>query len=56
MNGILLLLIVLNMICIGVGAYKPVLRFIGAWTASVLCLAHFIIIIISFAIRFSDSG
>ena len=56
MNAILLLIISVNMIFVAVGAFKPVFRCIGAWSACVICPAHLAIIIVSFIIRFSHSG
>lgn len=55
-NGILLLLIALNMICVGVGSYKAMPRLIGAWVAQILCCAHFAIIIVTAVFRFSIAG
>lgn len=56
MNGVMLLIIAVNMIFVAVGAYKPVFRCIGAWYSCLICPANFTIIIASFFIRLSPAG
>ena len=56
MNGILLLFILFNMICVGIGAFNATARFLGACFAPFLCLTHFGIIISTGVFRFSDYG
>jgi hypothetical protein len=56
MNGLILICITLNYICIAVGAHKPLMRLIAAWVAPFLCCAHIGIIIATAVYRFSDAG
>lgn len=56
LNGILLLLVLLNMCCVGVGAYVPIFRCLGACCAPWCCCAHFAIIVMTGVFRFSLYG
>lgn len=56
LNGILLLCIMLNMVCVAIGAYKPMLRMIGAWCGNCLCCIQLIFVILTAAWRFSAWG
>ena len=56
MNGVLMLFIFFNMICVGIGAFNATSRFLGACCAPILCFAHFGMIIATGVFRFSDYG
>ena len=46
MNGLLMLLMLLNMCCVCVGAWKATFRMLGALCGSLLCCLHCIVLII----------
>ena len=55
-NGIILLMIVCNMICVGIGACNAVCRLTGSICANLLCCAHFGIVIATAVYRFRPMG
>ena len=55
-NGILLLVLILNMSCIMLGTVQPWFNFFGVTLAPCICLAHFIIIIVTGVARYSTMG
>lgn len=55
-NGILLILVVVNMLVIIKGTMTPIFRLVGAWLAAALCLAHFGIVIYTAVYRFYPGG
>ena len=55
-NGLLMIFIATNMICVAVGAYKHKARVVGAYYASCLWCAHFAIIIATGVYRLRPVG
>ena len=55
-NGVILLLIILNMCCVAIGAYHPVFRCLGAVCAACFCCSQFGMIVATGVFRFSLYG
>ena len=55
-NGMILVCIILNFVCVAVGAYKGMLRVIAALFSLCLCIPHFAIIIATGVYRFRTIG
>lgn len=53
MQGSLMVLLIINMIIVGVGAYKAPARLVGGLCGCCLCCLHLIWIIVTAVIRFS---
>ena len=56
LNGFLLLVILLNLVCVLVGAFKAVFRIIGGLCACILSGAHLTILMMTAFIRFSKKS
>ena len=56
MNGMLMVLLLLNLCCACVGAYKASFRILGAICGYCLCCLHLVVLIITPALRFSKRG
>ena len=52
-NGFLMLAILLNFVCVCLGAYKAIFRMIGALCACCICCVHLIAIIVTAITRFN---
>ena len=55
-NGLLMVCFALNMLCIGLGAFKPLIRVIGAGFLTCLCFSHIAILISTVVYRFWPMG
>ena len=55
-NSIVMVAIILNMVCVGLGGSKPVCRLIGAYTAALLCIANLAVIILTAVLRYNAMG
>ena len=55
-NAIVLVAIIANMICVGLGGCIPLCRYLGAVCASLLCLVHFAIIVMTGVYRYNSMG
>ena len=56
MNGLILMFTMLTCCCVGVGAYQPMCRQLGALCMSVACMLNFIAAIMTAAVRFRPQG
>ena len=55
-NSVILVAILLNMICIGFGSIMPTCRLVGAYFASIFCLLHLAVIVMSAVLRYNSMG
>ena len=51
-----MILIAANMLCVSFGAYKPLMRAMGACTGCLLFIANFALVIVTAVYRFRPSG
>ena len=55
-NAIIMIAIILNMVCIGLGGCIPLFRMIGAYVAMLICVLHLAVIIMTAVYRYNSMG
>ena len=55
-NAVIMLAVFLNMCCAGFGGIMPLCRLVGAYFASLLCLGHLAVIVITAVYRYNSMG
>ena len=55
-NAIIMIALILNMVCIGLGGCIPLFRIIGAYAAMLLCVLHLVVIIMTAVYRYNAMG
>ena len=55
-NAVIMSAIFVNMFCAGFGGIMPMCRLVGAYFASILCLSHLAVIVMTAVFRYSAMG